>query len=106
MYDPNDGKSRKRGSPGACLILLDINLPRKNGHEVLASIRGNDHIAHTCVVMCSSSTSLEDIARARNNGANAYLLKPMGSKDMNTMVTLLRQILLNLKEGVNPAVSI
>ncbi len=78
------------------LVLLDINLPKKNGHEVLASIRGDDRLAHTFVAMCSGSDSIEDRARACGNGANEYLQKPMGLEEMETMVTSLRRILISL----------
>jgi two-component system, chemotaxis family, response regulator Rcp1 len=81
------------------LILLDINLPRKNGHEVLAYIRGNDRIATTCVVMCTGCASLDDKAKAHDNGANAYLIKPLGLLEMDEMVVNLRCVLTSLNEG-------
>lgn len=80
------------------LVLLDINLPKKNGHEVLASIRESIGVAHTFIVMCSGSSSCEDIRRSRNNGANAYLLKPMGLEEMEDIIARLRNILISLSE--------
>lgn len=43
------------------LVLLDINLPKKNGHEVLATIRDHARLAHTFIAMCSGSNSCEDM---------------------------------------------
>jgi two-component system, chemotaxis family, response regulator Rcp1 len=79
--------------PTPDLVLLDINLPNKNGYEVLESIRENDLFLTTFVAMCSGSTSIEDKIRARNNGANAYMVKPMDLEEMNEMVENLRKIL-------------
>lgn len=83
------------------LVLLDINLPRKNGHEVLASIRVMGRVANTYVAMCSGSYSQDDKRQARDNGANAYFLKPIGLEEMDEMVVSLRLILVSLNEGAN-----
>jgi two-component system, chemotaxis family, response regulator Rcp1 len=85
--------------PAPDLVILDINLPRKSGHDVLSSIRAMDRFAKTCVAMCSSSDSDYDKRQARENRANAYLLKPMGLEEMEEMVQNLRHILISLNEG-------
>ena len=82
--------------PAPDLVLLDINLPKKNGHEVLASIRDHASVAHTFIAMCSGSSSSEDIKRSRINGADAYLLKPMGMEEMDEIITRLKNILVSL----------
>jgi two-component system, chemotaxis family, response regulator Rcp1 len=84
--------------PAPDLILLDINLPKKNGHEVLASIRELANNAQPFVAMCSGSSSDEDIRRSRNGGADAYLLKPMGMEEMDEIIDRLRTILVLLAE--------
>jgi CheY-like chemotaxis protein len=89
----------KGAAPEPDLILLDIDLPKRNGHEVLASIRENGRTAHICVVMCTGSSSEEDFAQALGNRANAYLIKPMGLEEMDAMVTNLRRILDLIGEG-------
>jgi chemotaxis family two-component system response regulator Rcp1 len=89
----------KGEGPVPDLVLLDINLPKKNGHEVLASIREQARNAHTFVAMCSGSSSGEDIRRSRNNGADAYLLKPMGMEEMDEIINRLRGILVSLDQG-------
>ena len=87
------------------LVLLDINLPKKNGYEVLDSIKDYAKVAHTFIAMCSGSTSCEDFRRARCNGANAYLLKPMGLEEMEDIITRLRSILVSLDVGSNAALT-
>ena len=58
------------------LILLDVNLPKKNGHEVLQYIKNNDVIKHIPVIMLTTSSSESDINIAYKNHANCYITKP------------------------------
>lgn len=58
------------------LMLVDINMPRTDGFNLLQRIRAEKSLDHVVVVMCSSSTYEADIARARNLGASGYLSKP------------------------------
>lgn len=62
--------------PLPALILLDINMPKKNGLEVLEWIRQQSHFTSLPVLMLTSSTRPEDVERARQLGADDYLLKP------------------------------
>jgi two-component system, chemotaxis family, response regulator Rcp1 len=59
------------------LILLDLNLPRKTGHEVLAEIKEDPALRHIPVVVLSSSNSERDVSSAYELHANCYLTKPM-----------------------------
>lgn len=58
------------------LILLDINLPKVNGHEVLKFIKGEEKLKHIPVIMLTTSSSVADINLAYNNQANCYITKP------------------------------
>ena len=58
------------------LILLDINLPKVNGHEVLKFIKGEEKLKHIPVIMLTTSSSAADINLAYNNQANCYITKP------------------------------
>lgn len=60
------------------LVLLDLNLPGKNGHEVLAEIRSDPLLRATPVVVLTTSTNEDDIVQAYRRGANAYVMKPAG----------------------------
>jgi CheY-like chemotaxis protein len=59
------------------LILLDLNLPRLNGHEVLRHCKQDDRFKQIPIVILTTSGHDEDIRRAYEAGANAYLLKPV-----------------------------
>lgn len=58
------------------LVLLDINMPKKNGLEVLQWIRQQPRFKSLPVLMLTSSTRSEDMEKARQLGANDYILKP------------------------------
>ena len=59
------------------LILLDLNLPRKDGREVLAEIKADDRLKRIPVVILTTSQAEEDILRAYNLNANCYVSKPV-----------------------------
>ncbi len=63
-------------APRPELILLDLNLPRKNGHEVLQEIRGSATLNSIPTVVLTSSAQDADWRRAHDAGVNAYLRKP------------------------------
>jgi signal transduction histidine kinase len=58
------------------LVLLDINMPKMDGFELLERMRAEGLLDHVAVVMCSTSTYEEDISRAKELGARGYLTKP------------------------------
>lgn len=60
------------------LVLLDLNLPKRNGHEVLAEIRSNEDLRHLPVVVLTSSDDDADIASSYQLGASSYVTKPVG----------------------------
>jgi CheY-like chemotaxis protein len=64
------------GAPRPSLILLDINLPRRNGLEVLAEVKTSEHLLTIPVVMLSTSQDEVDVLRSYQLHANAYIAKP------------------------------
>ena len=60
------------------LILLDLNLPKKDGREVLAEIKSNDDLKIIPTVVLTTSESQEDVERCYNLHANCYVTKPVG----------------------------
>ncbi len=69
------------------LVLLDLKMPRLNGLDALAWIRGNERIKRVPVVVLSSSNHSVDIQGAYDAGANSYLVKPV---DFNALVEIAR----------------
>ena len=59
------------------IILLDINLPKMNGHEVLQYIKNNDNLKQIPVIILTTSSSEADINLAYKNFANCYITKPV-----------------------------
>lgn len=72
----------KRGvyasAPRPDLILLDLNLPRKNGREVLAEVKADPDLRKIPVIVLTTSNADEDILKAYNLNANCYVVKPVG----------------------------
>ena len=76
--------------PFPVLVLLDIKLPRKSGHEVLAWLKNHPSYKRLPVVMLTSSNETADVNRAYDLGANSYLVKPVGFDDLFDMVKTLQ----------------
>jgi CheY-like chemotaxis protein len=76
-YLKGDGRYRDRKQfPIPTVILMDLNMPKKNGFEVLEWIRQQPTLKRMHVYILSASNRPEDIERAYDLGANSYLLKP------------------------------
>jgi two-component system, chemotaxis family, response regulator Rcp1 len=71
------------------LILLDLNLPRKSGHEVLAEVKSDESLRRIPVVVLSTSVSAADVARCYDLHANVYVAKPV---DFTAFTAVVRQI--------------
>ncbi len=59
------------------LVLLDLNLPRKSGAEVLAEIKGDPELSTIPVIVLTTSEAEEDVLRSYKSHANAYITKPV-----------------------------
>ena len=88
---------RKR-HPLPALILLDLKLPRRSGFEVLRFIRDQEATRHTPVVVLTSSNQQNDIKRAYDDGANSYLVKPVGRDALIEMVRSLNSYWIELNQ--------
>ncbi len=73
------------------LILLDLNLPRKNGREVLSEIKASQRLRHIPVVILTTSHSEQDILQAYDHHANCYIVKPVGFENFVEAVKSIRQ---------------
>ena len=75
--------------PRPDLILLDLNLPRKDGREVLAEIKEDAKLKRIPVVVLTTSKAEEDILKSYNLHANCYIAKPV---DLDQFLTVIQQI--------------
>jgi len=68
------------------LILLDINLPKINGHKVLKHIKGHSDLKHIPVIMLTTSSDEMDIIKSYQNHTNCYITKPV---DINRFIEVI-----------------
>src|SRR5258708_27721921 len=76
-------------APRPDLILLDLNLPRKKGVEVLTEIKNDPQLKRIPVCVLTSSQAEDDILKAYNNYANCYITKPV---DLEQFIKVVRSI--------------
>lgn len=84
---------RKQGeyadAPTPDLVLLDLNLPRMDGREVLAAMKGDEELRRIPVVVLTTSEAEEDVLRSYSLHANAYVTKPV---DFERFIQVVRKI--------------
>jgi len=83
------GEGKFSGSKRPDLILLDLNLPKKDGREVLREIKEDSNLKNIPVIVLTTSTAEKDILRAYDLHANAYVTKPL---DFNQFLTVVESI--------------
>ena len=79
------------------LILLDLNMPRMNGFEVLARIKMSPSLSHIPIFILSTSTRPDDINFAHQLGASNYFVKPNKMNELASFVSKVRDFLSNQK---------
>ena len=82
-----EGKHAKAPRPD--IILLDLNLPKKDGREVLAVIKGEPELKHIPVVVLTTSKAEEDVLRSYELHANCYVTKPV---DLEKFIQVVQSI--------------
>ena len=83
------GEGEYADAPRPGLILLDLNLPRMDGREVLAAVKSDDRLRAIPVVVLTTSEAEEDVLRSYQLHANAYVTKPV---DFERFVSVVQQI--------------
>jgi CheY-like chemotaxis protein len=84
------------GSTLPDIMLLDINLPKKNGHEVLQYVKENEILKHIPVIMLTTSSSERDINLTYTNHANCFITKPSDVNDYIEAVSVIANFWLNI----------
>jgi len=77
------------GVPRPDIILLDLNLPKKDGREVLAEIKADSNLKHIPVVVLTTSSAEQDIFRSYDLHANCYITKPV---DLDQFIKVMKTI--------------
>lgn len=105
IYDVRDGEQAlaflRRQAPFASaptpqLVLLDLNLPRRDGREVLEDMKRDPALQHIPVVVLTSSEAEEDILRSYRLHANCFVTKPVDLDDLSRVLEGIGQFWFNL----------
>ncbi|MDP2311429.1 MAG: response regulator [Pseudomonadota bacterium] len=88
LMDYLRGRGRHTGGPGMRpdLILLDLNMPRKDGREALAEIKQDPRLRQIPVVVLTTSNAAQDIRNAYDLGANSFITKPVSFDELARML--------------------
>jgi DNA-binding response OmpR family regulator len=90
-YLKGDGQYKdRRKFPLPALILLDLNMPMKNGFDVLTWARAQTGLKHLTIIVLTASTRPQDVQRAFDLGATSFLVKPTELGELVAMIRCLR----------------
>lgn len=78
------------------LVLLDVNLPKLNGHEVLKAIKINEDLKHIPVIILTTSSAEKDIFKSYQNHANCYITKPVNINNFFSVITTIENFWFNI----------
>jgi CheY-like chemotaxis protein len=87
LFRRGSHSGRKPGQPG--VILLDLKMPKVDGHEVLKQIRADPALRLIPVVILTSSREERDLYQSYDNGANSYVVKPVDFDEFITAISKL-----------------
>jgi CheY-like chemotaxis protein len=82
-------QGKYRDAPRPDLILLDLNMPRKDGRAVLAELKADEELKRIPVVVLTTSKAEEDIVKTYNLNANCYITKPV---DLDQFIHVVKSI--------------
>jgi CheY-like chemotaxis protein len=89
-YLKGEGKYGDRNKfPLPIVMLLDLNLPKKNGYDVLTWVRAQPNLKRLAIIILTASTRIEDVECAYYLGATSYLAKPSNLETLEAMVRCL-----------------
>ena len=71
------------------IVLLDLNMPRKNGHEALAEIKANPNLKQIPIIVLTTSDAEEDIQSTYSMGVSSYICKPVRFQELVDLVNTL-----------------
>jgi two-component system, cell cycle response regulator len=74
------------------MLVIDVMLPRMNGYQLVQSLRANRAFAHMPIMMCSARGTDRDVTLGKRVGADEYLVKPFGTRELVTKITALTKL--------------
>jgi len=85
------GEYQELNAPLPVAILVDLNLPNTDGRDIIKMVKQSTDLQMIPIIVLTSSKSLQDIQTCYRYGANCYMLKPMGAKEMQQTVQVIFQ---------------
>ena len=89
-------EGKYKGVPTSGLVILDLNMPKVDGFEVLKTIKGDDKLKSIPIIVLTSSSRPEDIERAYQLGCNSFIVKPVSFEDFVEAVMEIKRYWLSL----------
>ncbi len=80
------GEEKFANAPRPDLVLLDLNMPRMDGREVLQEVKADDHLKSIPIVVLSTSAADSDVAMSYSSHANSYISKPVDTEQFNKAI--------------------
>ncbi|NJO02704.1 MAG: response regulator [Bacteroidia bacterium] len=80
------GKYNQENAPRPGLILLDLNMPKKDGREALREIKADPELKRIPVIVLTTSNATEDISKSYDYGVNSFITKPVTFRDLLKVV--------------------
>jgi CheY-like chemotaxis protein len=90
--------SDPQAAPRPGLILLDLNMPRKDGREALREIKADDKFKHIPIIILTTSHEQEDIVRSYSVGANSFITKPVTFEGLRNLIGFIGKYWLEIVE--------
>jgi chemotaxis family two-component system response regulator Rcp1 len=90
-------------APRPDLVLLDLNLPRVSGHEVLEDIRASDELTALPVIVLTTSSSQRDVVESYRRHANCFISKPVGVEEFLKVVATIEDFWLTIVRLPKPS---
>jgi len=78
------------------VILLDVNIPKLNGHEVLANVKSNPKLKHIPVIMLTTSSSEQDVLKSYQNHVNCFITKPTETEPFSDVITSIEEFWMSI----------
>ncbi|WP_026261924.1 response regulator [Spirosoma aerolatum] len=89
-YLRREGRYNEKNAPWPNLLILDLNMPRKNGFQALSEIKDDPKLRRLPVVVMTTSTADEDVLKTYNLGVNSFVTKPFNFNRLVEMVGALK----------------
>ncbi len=89
-YLRRQGRYNELNAPWPNMLILDLNMPRKNGFQALSEIKNDPELRRLPVVVMSTSSADEDVIKTYNSGVNSFVTKPFNFNRLVEMVGTLK----------------